>query len=521
MVQILHTLSAPTFKIMATPHFFTEAVWSASAEGRNFPSLTGHLEVEVAIIGGGITGISAACLLTQAGFRVAVLERNRVGMGTTGSSTGNLYIPTGRLHQIRSKFDVQTMKAVAASRAAAIGFIEERVNQFKLDCGFTRVPWYCFSTKEDAPWNEEITLEYEAAQEAGLQAGNQAPPGFPYRVTTLTSVAQQAQFHPLRYVSQLAAAIESDRCAIYEHTPVLDVEDGKPCRIQTDQGTVHAKKVIKATHSPIGVYMVHSEMEAKREYALAVRVKGNLPGDGIYWHKDENQLYSVRPYRGETGNYLIVLDASQTVGSVKHTENSFMQVEEYLRRHFDVGEVVFTWAAQNYKPDDGLPFIGTSPMERNTYLATGFAADGLVYGTTAALILSDLIQEKENPWAALYDPKRFTPIASAKNFVKTNVHVAKELIKDYLLSSEEKQLLRVPRGEGQIVEINNKKMAVYHDEEGKLHVVSAACTHLGCLVHWNNGEKSWDCPCHGSRFSVDGQVLEGPAIKNLPSGTGS
>lgn len=281
--------------IMATPHFFTEAIWSAQARPKQYPSLTGQLEVDVAIIGGGITGISAAYRLAKAGLSVAVLEGKRIGMGTTGSSTGNLYVPTGTLHQIGTKHGEKTMKAVAESRGAAIDFIAQRVDEYQIECEFTRVPWYCFSTKVNARQNEEITNEFAAAETAGLAPRNQAPAGFPYRVSHLTSVENQAQFHPLRYVQQLAAAIEGEHCRIYEHSHVLEVKDGDPCVVKTAQGTLRAKKVIKATHSPIGVYMVHAEMRVKREYALAARVKGDLPADGIYWHKDENQLYSVRP----------------------------------------------------------------------------------------------------------------------------------------------------------------------------------------------------------------------------------
>ncbi|MDX5421654.1 MAG: FAD-dependent oxidoreductase [Hymenobacteraceae bacterium] len=500
---------------MATEHYATQAVWSAAAAATAFPKLAEDIEVDVAVIGGGITGITTAHNLAKAGKRVAVLEAGRVGMGTTGSSTGNLYAPTGQLHKIASKHDEETMKAVAFSRSGAVDFIEERVHEYSIDCDFKRVPWYYFTTEEESPYNKLIEKELMAAIRSGLPATGVAPAGFPYKVSRIVSVGHQAQFNPLRYVQQLAAAVEGEACRIYEQTKVLGVEAGAPSVVHTSHGKVTAKAVVKATHSPLGRYVVHTEMEVHREYALAVRLKGDLPPDGIYWHLEGKQMYSVRPYSTKEGHFLLVLDASHKVGHVEQTEKSFKKVEEYLRSYFDVDQVVYTWAAQQYKPADGLPYVGTSFTEENIYIATGFAADGLTYGTLASVIIGDAIFGRENPWARFYDPKRFTPAASAKRFLKENKDVAAHFVKDYLLRGDEKELEEVKAGEGKIVTAKGKKMAAFRDEQGQLHAVSAVCPHMGCMVHWNNGEKSWDCPCHGSRFSVDGEVLEGPAYSNL------
>jgi glycine/D-amino acid oxidase-like deaminating enzyme/nitrite reductase/ring-hydroxylating ferredoxin subunit len=501
---------------MATEHYFSQAIWSASAKPSNYPQLPGDMEVDVAIVGGGITGISAAYLLAKQGKKVAVLEAKGVGMGTTGSSTGNLYASTDEhLHKIASKHNEETMKAVAASRLAALDFIEERVRAHDIDCEFERVPWYLFTTQEDTSRNSEVENELEALKKAGLAATGETPVGFPFQVSAIANHQHQAQFNPLKYVKQLAAAAAGENCHIFENTKATKIEDGSPCVVHTPSGKVRAKKVIQATHSPKGIYAVHTTMEVYREYALAVRLKSNTPAGGVYWHLTKSQMYSVRPYSNEQGSFLLVLDASHKLGHVKQTEESFKKVEEYLRAHFDVDKVEYTWAAQNYKAADKIPFIGTSPMEDNIYIATGFAADGLIYGTLAAMIISEAIAGKENKWAKIYDPKRFTPAASAGRFAKENIDVATHLIKDYLFKGTEKELEAVKAGEGKIVEIDDKKLAAYRDEQGKLHLVSPVCTHLGCMVHWNGGEKSWDCPCHGSRFSVDGEVLEGPAFNAL------
>ncbi|MEX2336656.1 MAG: FAD-dependent oxidoreductase [Fulvivirga sp.] len=501
---------------MATEHFYTKALWRETVSQKIFPILSEDIEVDVAIVGGGITGISTAYNLSKAGRKVAVLEAKNIGMGTTGSSTGNLYATTSdHLHNITSKFNDETMRAVAASRNTAVDFVEERIKEFKIDCEFERVPWFLFTTQEDTSQNQQVEKEFKAARDAGLKVSDEVPAGFPFDVSSMVHVMNQAQFNPLKYVQQLAAAINGGNCSIYENTTVIKIEDGDPCIVHTSQGRITAKKVVQATHTPKGIYAVHTAMEVYREYAFAVRLKGELPAGGVYWHLKGNQLYSIRPYSNEQGNFLIVLDGSQKVGHIEHTEDSFKHVEEYMRAHFDVDRIEFTWAAQNYTSADSLPFIGISPLEDNVYIATGFGPDGLTYGTLASTIISDLILGNKNQWSKLYNPKRFTPLASSKRFIKENIDVATHLVKDYLFTGNEKELKDIGAGKGEVVKIDGKKVAAYKDLEDQLHLVSAVCTHMGCIVHWNNGEKSWDCPCHGSRFSIDGEVLEGPAFTNL------
>lgn len=500
---------------MAGTEYITQALWSATIEPKSYAPLSEDIEVDVAVVGAGITGLTTACLLAKSGKRVAVLEMKQVGMGTTGSSTGNLYAPIDeRLYSIASKHNEETMKAVAVSRLETIDMIEQLVQEYHIDCDFQRVPWFFFSEPGDDMMNK-VDKEFAACKEAGLYVSFQAPANFPFKISAIANVDRQAQFNPLKYVQGLAAAIKGDNCQIYENTRVNKVEEGEPCIVHTNYGKVRAKKVVMATHSPMGIYAVHTAMEPYREHAMAVKLKGELPPSGIYWHQQQMQHYSVRPYRSEHGNFLLVLGEAYKVGHKVHTEEYFPKLEQYLRERFDVESIIYKWAAQNYKPADTLPFIGLSPMEKHTYIATGFAADGLVYGTLAAKIISDAIVGKENPWAWLYDPKRFTPVASAPKFVMENVDVAVNLVKDYLLKGNATELQEVKMGEGKVIKMQDGQVAVYHDEEGQLHAVSAVCTHLGCIVHWNNAEKSWDCPCHGSRFSVDGDVLEGPAYTNL------
>lgn len=498
--------------------FYTQAIWSAQANPRRYPQLSSDLSVDVAIVGAGITGITAATLLAKAGKRVAVLEASEVGKGTTGSSTGNLYAPVGTgLNLIASKHNENALEEVVASRKGAIEVIEHWINALNIDCEFEHVPWHLFTTREDQTQDSWVQKEFEAAQKAGLTAQNAPAPGFPFNnISNIATVVGQAQFNPLKYVQGLAAALPSGHCQIFENTKVIKVDDDEPCTVHTLQGKIQAKQVIMATHSPKGIYAVHTAMEPHREFALAVRLNGSLPPPGIYWHLIGSEMYSIRPYRNESGSYLIVLGQSIKVGNKEDTAESFETVINYLKSHFDVDKIEYTWAAQNYKSADHLPYIGTSPLERNIFIATGFAADGLVYGTVAAMTISAEILGEGNNWSHLYDPKRFTPIASASQFVKENVSVAKNLLKDYLFYGEVDSIRDIGPGEGKTIKLEGEHVAAYRDDQGQLHLVSAICTHMGCIVHWNNGERTWDCPCHGSRFSVDGEVLEGPAYSDLP-----
>jgi glycine/D-amino acid oxidase-like deaminating enzyme/nitrite reductase/ring-hydroxylating ferredoxin subunit len=447
---------------------------------------------------------------------VAVLEAFQVGMGTTGSSTGNLYASIDEhLSSIESKHNEETLKAVVTSRLSAIDFIDQRIKEYNIECDFMRVPFHLFTSPDKNQKSNQIEKEQQSATKAGLSVSTVAPGGFPFQVDKIVSIADQAQFNPLKYVQQLAAAIEGFNCRIYGYTQVTDVEQGDTCLVHTTHSKVKAKEVVMATHTPKGIYGVHTAIEPYRENALAVKLKGELPVGGIYWHMQQSQHYSIRPYSNGRDNYLLVLGESYKVGHQNNTEENIRKIEDYLRANFEVESIEYSWAAQNYKPADNLPFIGQSPLENKKYIATGFAADGLVYGTLSGMIISDIILGKENPWAKIYSPTRFTPKASAPKFIKENFDVGYQLVKDYLFYGDADELKEIKSGEGKTIKLNGERLAAYRDEKNSLHIVSGICTHMGCIVHWNNGEKSWDCPCHGSRFSVDGEVLEGPAYTGL------
>jgi glycine/D-amino acid oxidase-like deaminating enzyme/nitrite reductase/ring-hydroxylating ferredoxin subunit len=489
------------------------SIWKNKAEMAYFPPLRNDITVDVAIVGGGITGLTAAYILSRAGKKVAVLEARKIGEGATGSSTGNLYCTIGSpgLHNLKSKFNTQKIKEVVESRATAVNFIEARIKEFAIECDFNRVPWSLFA--ENSAGKSFVEKEKQAAQEAGLAVTEHFAIQLP--IETGFTVDNQAQFNPLEYVVSLAKHIKSPDCQMYEMTKATDVTEGETCTVTTPNGKVHAQHVVMATHSPKGIYAVHMNMGPYREYAVGVTLNGDYPAAGVWWDMLAHEHYSLRTYDTTKGKILMVLGEMHKVGQKENNHECYDNLEKFLRARFDVASVEFKWSAQQFKPSDGIPYIGLSTGNTKTYIATGFSADGLTYGTLASMIISDQILGIENKWSKTYDASRITPFASAKEFIKENVNVAFEFVKDRFTKDEAKEFSEVLPGQGKVMEVDGKKCGVHRDENGKLHVVSAVCTHMGCINHWNEVEQSWDCPCHGSRFSIDGEVLEGPAYTTL------
>ncbi len=446
------------------------SVWKDKAEETSFAPLRQDITVDVAIVGGGITGLTAAYILSKAGKKVAVLEALKIGEGATGSSTGNLYCTIGSpgLHSVKSKFNEQKIKEVVESRASAVDFIEARIKEFDIDCDFKRVPWCLFA--EDTSGKSFVENEKKAAQNSGLTVTENF--GIPLKIETGFTVENQAQFNPLEYVKALSKKIASPNCLIYELTAAQDVTEGETCTVTTAGGKVTASQVIMATHSPKGIYAVHISMGAYREYAVAAKLNGEYPAPGVWWDMQSDEHYSMRTYDTSKGKVLMVLGEMHKVGQKENNHECYDNLEKFLRERFDVASVEFKWSAQQFKAADGIPYIGLSTENSKTYIATGFSADGLVYGTLASMIISDQILGIENKWSETYKASRITPLASAKEFVKENLNVAFEFIKDHLTKKDADEFAEVAIGQGKVMEVDGKKCGVHRDETGKLHVVS-------------------------------------------------
>jgi glycine/D-amino acid oxidase-like deaminating enzyme/nitrite reductase/ring-hydroxylating ferredoxin subunit len=493
------------------------SIWRDVAETSDFPCLAGDASTDVAIIGGGITGITAAYLLSKAGLKTTVLESLRVGGGTTGFSTGNLYCTVDEtLQSIHSKYGTDKVKSVVESRQSAINLIKSLVQQFNIDCELTDAPFYFFVEEQDNI--SKVEKEAEAAKDAGLAVTLEDDIGLPFKIAKAMKLPNQAQFNPMKYIKQLRTSINGNNCTIHEGTKVTGYErdkDNNLYTVTTDKGNVTAKHVILATHTPKGIMAIQTLLFPYREYGVAFDYNGTYK-PGIFWGVDKEHKHSIRHYKNENENYILVLGEKHKTGQNEHNLKSIDNLKEYAQEKFSPGEHKYQWGAQHYRPADGLATVGKADKDSEVYIATGFSTDGLTYGTMAAQIIADMITGKDNPYYETYAPGRHHPIQSAPGFIKENVNVLVQYLKDFPGVGDVAEAEDIKVGEGKVISKEGEKIAAYRDEDNQLHVCSAVCTHMDCIVNWNEAERSWDCPCHGSRFNYDGTVIEGPAIADLP-----
>lgn len=496
---------------------FTQSLWNSYAATTNFPSLQEDLEVDVAVIGGGITGITTAQRLSEEGFRVAVLEARKVGGGTTAHSTGNLYFTIDQiLSSLQSTYDNGIIRNVVSSRFDAINLIADNVERFHIDCDFMRVPWYLYSSNEENA--RKIDEELETAIEAGVNMEKARAEDIPFHMVKGVKVGDQAQFNSLRYVQGLANEIESNTCRIFENTRVLEIEEDKEkVELKVMGGTVRAKHAVHATHTPKGVdVQFHTVLGPYREYGVAAKLDAGTYPEGIYWgYYNKGDKISFRSYSRGHEKYVIAVGQPHKVGQAKDNNEHIQNLISFLKEHFEIGEVTHRWGGQHYHPSDKLPYIGRKSPGSRVYIATGFSTDGLTFGTMSGMLICDSISGKENLYEEMYAASRFTPGKSAKEFLKENLNVAAQYLKDLPFSTDEEALKNLKNGEGRILEKDGHKVAASKNKKGEIAMHSAFCTHLSCVVSWNNAEKTWDCPCHGSRFDPEGMVLEGPALHPL------
>jgi glycine/D-amino acid oxidase-like deaminating enzyme/nitrite reductase/ring-hydroxylating ferredoxin subunit len=488
-----------------------KSVWLQTAQAPSSHLLTSDLEADVVVIGAGITGITTAYLLAKQGKKVIVLESDKIGSGVTAFSTGHLTASIDADYTfISSKISKEAAKQVANSMQTAISTIAEICRQENIECDFVRVSAYQYT--EDDNQVKELADEAQASQEAGLEVrlGDQIPLAFP--VKKMFEIKNQAEFNALKYIYGLATCVVREGGQIFESAHVTDVDDSEPCVVTTDTGRkIRASQVVLATHTPIQFNVTQAEMIPYRSYVIAARTNGKQFPKGLYWDMLEHYHY-IRTYEYGGENYLIVGGEDHKVGKDKFDENEPLnRLENYTRQKFGNLSISHRWSAQHFESADGLPYIGKSPFGKNKYIATGFAGDGLTFGVVSALLLSDLLTGKTHPWAELYSPTRANIIASAKDWAEENLTTMYRFIKDRL-TTDAGDAVEVPMGEGRIIRIKGQQVAVYRDEQDQVHAHSAVCTHMHCIVQWNDSEKSWDCPCHGARFDAYGQVINGPAV---------
>lgn len=500
---------------MDTTSGASPSLWMATSAGPERPRLEGHQRFDAVVIGAGITGITVALLLKQAGLRVAVLERGRVCQGVTGHTTAKIT----SLHQLAyadlaSRFDDDTARIYGQANEAALAHIATWVEQFAIDCAFERRPAVTYTRADDQV--EHIHAEAETAARLGLPARFSDATDLPFPVQAAVIFDAQAQFHPRDYVLALADEVDGDGSVVFEHAAVVDVRDGQPCRVATAEGRAEAPHVVVATHLPVldrGFFF--AKAHPTRSYAIAVSTDGPLPESMSI--TAESPTRSLRSYVRDGHRLLIVSGESHKPGADEDESRHWQALLDWAHEHFAVVAAEYRWSAQDYTAVDKLPYVGAlSRRSTGLWAATGFRKWGITGGTAAAMLLAELIRGREHPWAATFDANRLTPAQSASSFASENLDVARHFVSDRLGLPGADAVGDLAAGDGTVVRLGAEAYAVSKDERGTLTSVSPVCSHMGCHVAWNRAEGSWDCPCHGSRFAADGSVVQGPAVHDLP-----
>jgi glycine/D-amino acid oxidase-like deaminating enzyme/nitrite reductase/ring-hydroxylating ferredoxin subunit len=509
----------------------TTSIWQDTFEVPQFPKLERSGSADVCVIGAGIAGLSVAYHLAREGKKVVVLDDGGIGSGETGRTTAHLTdAMDDRIYWLEQVHGQEGARLAVASHGAAINRIQQIVQLEGIDCGFERLDGYLMSEKPGD--REELEREAQAAERAGLTDATlvERAPIAAFESGTALRFPSQGQFHILKYLTGLANAIvEKYHGRIYCDTHVEGVEGGDQCTVKIDGGkTLSAGRVIVCTNASISDYVrTHLKIQPNRTYAIAAAIPRGSVEKALYWETGHPYHY-VRiqpldePYPGvlkggTLWDALIVGGEDHKVGHDSQPAERWERIEKWMRQRWpQAREVIYRWSGQCLEPNDGLAYIGRNPDgAENVFMASGDSGQGMTHGTIAGILLTDLVLGRANPWAKLYDPKRVSLRASpAKEFAKHNLDVAVQYAKGYL-SPEASSADDIPRGEGRVIHRGGKKIAAYRDEEGRVTERSAVCTHLKCIVEWNGAEKTWDCPCHGSRFATTGEVLNGPAISAL------
>jgi glycine/D-amino acid oxidase-like deaminating enzyme/nitrite reductase/ring-hydroxylating ferredoxin subunit len=486
--------------------------WEKSAARRSYPSLGSNLDCDVAVVGAGIVGVSAAHQLCRDGARVALLEARRIGAGATGYTTAKVSSLHGLTYaKLESSIGAEVSRTYGEANQAGLATIAKLVSDLGIDCDFRRKRNFTYTESEER--RRSIEDERGATERAGLPASLAKVDELPFPVAAAVSVADQAEFHPLKYLHALAAAAAAEGSEIHEGTRVVGVDQGDPCKLRTDRGvTIRSSHVVVATHLPIldrGLFFARTHPE--RSYVLLARLRGPVP-QGMYL-SDESPSHSLRAVPTDDGELLMIGGESHKAAQSDPAER-YAALERWARERFDVASIEHRWATQDNMPADTLPFVGRLwPLSERVLTATGLRKWGIAMGTSAAGILGDLVAGRKNRWADTFTPMRVHPKAGATSFVKENANVARRFFFDRIKARESAEGLSP--GEGRVTGSGLGQRAVYRDDSGTLHTLSARCTHLGCIVRFNRPERTWDCPCHGSRFDATGEVIEGPATSPL------
>jgi glycine/D-amino acid oxidase-like deaminating enzyme/nitrite reductase/ring-hydroxylating ferredoxin subunit len=472
------------------------------------------MEVDVLVVGGGITGLTTAYLLKQAGIRVAVVDQKSIGSGETSHTTAHVtFVTDARLHELASRLGEKAAQAFWGAGHLAMRQIEDIVNELKIDCELKRVPGYLFAAIGKDTEKEIESLQRDALLSDGFGFDAEFVESDPLFQRPAVRFPNQLKFHPLKYVNAIATALPGDGCHVFSETSGSNVDSEKH-ELQTDAGAITYEAVVAATHVPIqgergtfGAALFQTKLAAYSTYALEAEIPSTA--ESLFWDTNDPYLYFRFDSR-DRGSSVIIGGEDHKTGQEEKTESRYERLKKILKNTFPTARLKHRWSGQVLETPDGLPYIGE--VAEHQFLATGFSGNGMTLGTFSAMLIRDLITGQSSPWIELFAPNRKS-ISGTWDYMLENKDFLTYFIKDRLRPGD--QLEKLKRCSGDVLTIDGKKRAVYCDEHGKRTVLSPVCPHMGCIIAWNDAERTWDCPCHGSRFTATGEVIAGPAESSL------
>jgi len=495
-----------------------QSYWIESAKNmiHEYPTLSEDIKTDVLVVGGGIAGITSAYLLGREGLSVTILESDRIACGTTGHTTAKITSQHGLIyHRLLDQMGREIAGQYAEANETAIKEIQALTETLKIDCDLTSQSAFIFTESDE--YIQELQDETEAAGKLGIKAAYVDELPLPFAVKGAVRFAGQAQFHPLKYTFSLAKAFSDAGGRIFEKSRAVEVNYDNGYSVVTAQGyKVTAENLIIASHYPFynkhGMYFTRIYQE--RSYVTAIKASESFPG-GMYINA-EQPTRSLRSQNSGSDELILVGGEHHKAGQCENTWEKYGNLFDFASPIFSITGIPYRWSTQDCMTLDRLPYVGNFTDDTsNLYIVTGFGKWGMTNSMASGMLLRDLITKGDSPWKDAYNPSRETKAASAVSFVTENLNVAKSLIGGKLESHAKAEDIELAAGEGRVVELNGKRAGAFKNGDGIMYVVNTTCTHMGCELNWNTAERTWDCPCHGSRFSHEGKIIEGPAVKEL------